>query len=402
VISRRRPGPAPAADFTSALVLGLGHPSGTLSWNTLSTGTPAALRPSPTARRVARAFAALAGCERAVALTSTLHAFSDLFGCTWRPPAGIFHDEAVYPIARWGMERAERHAARIVSFRHLSTASLEQALERARPHRAPPWIVTDGLCAGCGRAAPLDAYAALARRWGGIVLVDDAQAIGLYGRAPDASAPYGHGGGGSLARLGVAGDPTIVVVASLAKAFGAPLALVAGARDFIDGFAGASETLVHCSPPAEPVLAAALRALTLEGAVADARRARLADRVRRLRAALRARGFVVRGGLFPMQRVPLRDAATARALHARLIRQGVRAVVRRARCNDELSLTFVVTATHDDAQIARAADALERAARDLPRAAAAEDEPCASRELSSRVSPSHVSSSRSFPSNLEA
>jgi len=377
------------ADFTSALVLGLAHPSGTLSWKSLSTGTPAALRPSPTARRVARAFAALVGCERAVAMTSTLHAFSDLFGCTWRPPAAILYDEAVYPIASWGMERALRRGARPRAFRHLDPESLRRALERTQPHRAPPWVVTDGLCAGCGRAAPLDEYAALARRFGGIVLVDDAQAIGLYGRGAGAPAPYGHGGGGSLARLGIERDPGMVAVASLAKAFGAPLALVAGPRDFIDAFTADSETLVHCSPPAEPVLVAARRALSLEGAAAAARRARLGDRVRRLRAALRARGFVVRGGSFPMQRVPLPDVATARALHAGLARRGVHAVVRRARCNGELSLTFVVTAAHEDAHIAAAVDALSEAARALP------DFSTPAESASSFVSSFH-------PSNLEA
>jgi 8-amino-7-oxononanoate synthase len=387
----RQPGPAPVADFTSALVLGLAHGSGTLSWKSLSTGTPAALRTSPTARRVARAFAALVGCEQAVAMTSTLHAFSDLFGCTWRRPAAILHDEAVYPIARWGMERAERRGARPAAFRHLDPESLRRALERAQPHHAPPWVVTDGVCAGCGRAAPLDAYTLLARRFGGIVLVDDAQAIGLHGRCADASAPYGRGGGGSLARLGIERDPAMVVIASLAKAFGAPLALVAGSRAFVDGVTADSETLVHCSPPAEPVLVAARRALGFEARAADARRARLADRVRRLRAELHARGFAVRGGLFPMQRVLMPDAATARALNAGLLRRGVRAVVRRARCNAELSLTFVVTAAHDDAQIAAAAEALAEAARALARASSAH-----------HPSSAHASISSARLQNLEA
>ncbi len=212
---------------------------------------------------------------------------------------------------------------------------------------------------------------------------------GSTAAAPAAPAPYGRGGGGSLARLGIERDPAMVVVASLAKAFGAPLALVAGTRAFVDGFIADSETLVHCSPPAEPVLVAARRALSLEGAAADARRARLGDRVRRLRAALRARGFVVRGGSFPMQRVPLPDAATARALHAGLVRRGVHAVVRRARCNGELSLTFVVTAAHEDAHIAAAVDALSEAARDLPHPSTPDE------SSSSFVSSIH-------PSNLEA
>jgi len=66
--------------------------------------------------------------------------------------------------------------------------------------------------------------------------------------------------------------------------------------------------------------------------------------------------------------------------------------VRRARCNGELSLTFVVTAAHEDAQIAAAADALSEAARELP--------PPSIRGATSSSSSSFGSSSH--PSNLEA
>ena len=68
-------------DFTSALYLGLRHPSRSLrAWPALTAGQPAALE-SP-ARRfgVARQLAALQGCERATLLPSTLHLFWDLFG----------------------------------------------------------------------------------------------------------------------------------------------------------------------------------------------------------------------------------------------------------------------------------------------------------------------------------
>src|SRR6185295_17013425 len=66
-----------AMDFTSALSLGLSHPSETLRWKELTQGTPAALRPPEGAPAAERAFAALVGCERAQVFTSTLHAFSD-------------------------------------------------------------------------------------------------------------------------------------------------------------------------------------------------------------------------------------------------------------------------------------------------------------------------------------
>lgn len=53
-------------DFTSALYLGLRHPSGSLwPWSQFTTGRPAALAIPASQERVAEALAELQGCERA-------------------------------------------------------------------------------------------------------------------------------------------------------------------------------------------------------------------------------------------------------------------------------------------------------------------------------------------------
>ena len=66
-------------DFTSALYLGLRHPSPSLRpWPGLTTGKPAALQPAPGSAAIAGEFAALVGCERATPAASTLHLFWDL------------------------------------------------------------------------------------------------------------------------------------------------------------------------------------------------------------------------------------------------------------------------------------------------------------------------------------
>src|SRR5262245_26450534 len=112
-------------DFTSALYLGIRHESESLRWNQLTTGTPAILRRVPEAATAAEGLAALVGCERGVLLASTLHAFSDLFGSVGRSGAAILYDEGVYPIARWGMARAETHKVPILAFAHHDPAALE-------------------------------------------------------------------------------------------------------------------------------------------------------------------------------------------------------------------------------------------------------------------------------------
>lgn len=342
-------------DFASALYLGLVHDSGSLSWNELTTGTPAAVRRTAATAAAERAFARLVGCERAVAMTSTLHVFVDLFAQIGEPGAVVLHDAGVYPIARWGMERVRLRGARVLSFRHHDPAALARIGGRCRP-----WVVSDGFCPGCGRLAPLEAYATVVRRFGGRMVIDDTQAIGVLGAAPSPAAPLGSGGGGSLRWCSIGGDD-LVLVASLAKAFGAPIAMLAGARRVVERFAARSDTLVHCSPPSAAAVAAAARALSINATRGDALRARLVDRVRRLRRALRRCGFAPRGGWFPIQRVTT-GALAALALQGELARRGVRALAVRSRCTPESALTFLVTARHGDAEIVSAATALAAAA----------------------------------------
>ena len=61
-----------------------------------------------------------------------------------------------------------------------------------------PVVVADGICAACGRIVPTDDYFSSVSLVGGLLVMDDTQALGLLGARPDKGAPLGHGGGGSL------------------------------------------------------------------------------------------------------------------------------------------------------------------------------------------------------------
>ena len=105
-------------DFTSALYLGIRHPSRSLRpWSQLTTGKPAALESPPSSQAVARALAELQGCERVTLLPSTLHLFFDLFEVLRREGIRLYVDAGAYPMARWGAERA---ASRGVLLRQIS------------------------------------------------------------------------------------------------------------------------------------------------------------------------------------------------------------------------------------------------------------------------------------------
>ena len=351
-------------DFTSCLYLGLRHESDALpAWSSLSTGKPAALEDPPGARRVARKLAELQGCETALMAPSTLHLFWDLFGHLADCGAAFYVDSGAYPIARWGVERAAGRAAKVRTFRHHDAGHLRRLLDRGSG--GWPVVVADGLCPGCGGIAPLREYADAVGD-SGLLVIDDTQALGIFGKRTKGESPYGSGGGGSL-RWHALQTPRIVAVSSLAKAFGAPVAVVAGSARLIRRYESWSDTRVHCSPPTIAVLEAAERALAINETEGDTRRLTLAKLVRRFRARLRSGGIGVEPGLFPIQTIETTGRIDPVRLHDRLLEAGVSAILRRGAQGEGPRLSFIVTAAHSLVDVERAAQAVIDIARNQGR-----------------------------------
>lgn len=345
-------------DFTSALYLGMRHPHQAVrSWSALTRGRPAILGVPPGTSGVERRLAALIGSEQALLVPSTLHLFWDLLGSIDRRRVALYLDAQAYPIARWGAERAAARGVPVHTFPHHDAATLERLVAANR--RRTPLILCDGFCIKCGQPAPLDDYLAIARAAGGRLVIDDTQALGVLGRNPATTAPYGRGGGGTLRLLGLAG-PEILVIASLAKGFGVPLAVLAGETTMIKQFAHTSETRVHCSPPSAAHIHAAAHALSLNAAWGDALRRRLTDRVQQLQDRLAAQGQVMQGGWFPVQSLKPLDRTSALALHQRLRDLGVRTLLRATPDPATAQISLLVTARHTPAQLDAAVVRLHR------------------------------------------
>lgn len=347
-------------DFTSALYLGMRHPSPSLRpWSGLTTGKPAALKTPASAAVIARDIAALQGCECATLAPSTLHLFWDLFGELSRDPVRIYMDTGSYAIARWGVERAAARGVPVRRFPHHNAAALHGLIEQDRHAGQRPIVVADGFCPTCGNPAPVADYLRCVEPHRGLVVLDDTQALGVLGAQASDEAPYGRGGGGSLPWQNIK-SPHIIVGSSLAKGFGVPMAALAGNASIVRRFEAHSETRVHCSPPSLAVLHAAEHALADNRSHGDRLRRYLAQLVRRFRARLRALGLAAGGGLFPVQ--TLRPAGVAAdILHERLLRLGIRTVVIR-RCRDiGAQLAFLITALHRPSDIDRGVEAIGHA-----------------------------------------
>jgi 8-amino-7-oxononanoate synthase len=204
------------------------------------------------------------------------------------------------------------------------------------------------------------------RELGGLVVVDDTQAIGLLGESPTARAPFGTGGGGSARHQGLDGGPLLIGV-SLAKAWGVPIAGVVGPSAVLSSLAERSTVRVHSSPPSRASLLAARRALNAEARVIEQRRRVLAEHVTVLRHGLAAVGIRARGGLFPVQSIAAPDVggnAAVLGVHETLAARGIITAISRARCSRERALTLVLRADHTPEEIRRAVHEIHRA---LPR-----------------------------------
>jgi 8-amino-7-oxononanoate synthase len=350
-------------DFSSSLYLGLCHASRSLDpWDRLTNGKPSALAEPPGAAAVAAALAALIGGERAVLVPSTLHLFWDLFGIRAGGATAIYVDAGAYPIARWGVARAATRGVAVRYFNHHDGDDLRRHLTQGARTGVRPLVVADGFCPGCSRPAPVSDYLDAARTFGGSLLIDDTQALGIFGHSPGLEAPYGHAGGGTLRRRGLAG-PDVLIGASLAKAFGTPVAVLSGGAVEVRRFIAMSETRVHCSPPSVATIHAAAHALEVNRTCGDALRFRLAALVGRFRARLAEHGLAGSGGIFPVQRVAVPIGHDALSLYQQMLRLGVRAVLVRGGPGHGPGLSFLINARQHPCTIDRAVAALASALR---------------------------------------
>ena len=123
---------------------------------------------------------------------------------------------------------------------HADVDAVDAALAAA-PGR-PAVVVTESVFSVDGDLAPLARLHEVARRYGALLLVDDAHALGVRGPA----------GAGAVAAAGLAGEPDVVVTATLSKALGGAGGVVAGPAELIRHLVDTGRTFIYDTalPPA--------------------------------------------------------------------------------------------------------------------------------------------------------
>nr|WP_296072784.1 8-amino-7-oxononanoate synthase [uncultured Actinoplanes sp.] len=143
-------------------------------------------------------------------------------------------------------------------------------------------VVTESVFSVDGDLAPLASLHEVTSSRGALLLVDDAHALGVLGPS---------GGGGVLA-AGLAGQPDVIVTATLSKSLGGAGGVVAGPAPFIRHLVDTGRTFIYDTALPPAVAAGVLAALTVARSASD-RRSVLAARAAATVSRLRAAGFEV-------------------------------------------------------------------------------------------------------------
>ena len=292
--------------------------------------------------RLERRLAAFHGSESALLFGSGYLANTGIIAALARRGDVVFSDELNHASIIDGCRLA---GAETFVYRHRDLEHLAWAL-CAQPGRAG-LIVSDGLFSMDGDVAQLGGLAALARKHGAKLMVDDAHAVGALGP----------GGRGTVAAAGLAGEVD-VLVGTLGKSLGSYGAYACVSRELRELLVNTARTLIF-STGLPPMCAAAAEAALGVIEAEPERVLRLGENASALREELVLRGQDPGGGtqIIPL---PIGDpdravAACWRALDGDVYAQAIRPPTV-PEGTSRLRLT--VMATHDPADLRAAATTL--------------------------------------------
>ncbi len=245
------------------------------------------------------------------------------------------------------LDAAEYAGAKLIRYPHADVAALAERLSTA-PAGGERVVVSDGVFSMDGDIAPLAELAAMAKRYGAWLVVDDAHGIGVLGD-----------GRGSLAHCGVGMEDAPILVGTLGKALGTMGAFVAGSEALIETLIQEARTYIYttATPPAlAEATRVALRLVTEEGW----RRAHLQGLIARLRMGMQGLGLPLSNSTTPIQPLILGTVARAVAASEMLLARGILVTAIRPPTVPEggARLRITLSAAHTTEQVDRLVETL--------------------------------------------
>jgi len=241
-------------------------------------------------------------------------------------------------------------------FPHGDVGALEELLREVAARDRRVLLVVDGVYSMDGDVAPLAEMLPLARRWGAVVLLDDAHGTGALGP----------GGRGSAALCGVENEVDIHL-GTLGKSLGSFGAFVAGSHGLRDLLVNTARSFIFSCALAPPQVAAARTAL----AVAEReswRREALAANAEGLRRRLSEHGISTAPSTTHIVPVRIGDNARTMQVCEALLGRGFYAQGIRHPSVPEGTARLRITpmATHTQAEVVALADAIAEELAAIP------------------------------------
>jgi glycine C-acetyltransferase len=191
------------------------------------------------------------------------------------------------------IDGARLSRAKIKVFRHKDAAHCEELLKEIANEPGHKLVITDGVFSMDGDIGIVDKLAALAEKYGAIMMVDDAHASGVLGR----------NGRGSVDHFGLHGKVD-VQVGTLSKAIGCLGGYVCGSRDLIDYLYHRARPFLFSTSHPPAVAAACMAAFDILEAEPE-RIERLWSNARYFQGELKSAGFNVGGVTTPASETPI-------------------------------------------------------------------------------------------------
>lgn len=205
--------------------------------------------------------------------------------------------------------RLARATVRVVA--HADPAAVDAALREGGWRRA--LVVTDSVFSVDGDTAPLGDLHDVARASGAVLVVDEAHALGVAGP----------GGRGALAAAGLAGEPDVVMTATLSKALASQGGVVLAGTAVVAHLVDAARSFIFDTALSPAAVGAALSALAILESEPE-----LAARVRtvagQLASAARPLSATIPSPAAAVVAVPMGSPDSALAAGAALLEAGVR------------------------------------------------------------------------------
>ena len=255
--------------------------------------------------QIERQLAELLGCEDSLVLPTITHIHASVIPLL-AASGTIFLDARAHKTIYDGCQIARSRGAAVKRFRFEDPDHLDELLSAERDRTR--LVCMDGVNSMTGNAPDVSAFAAVARRHGALLYIDDAHGFGVIGERDESElCHYGRKGNGVVRHFGETYD-NVVLVGGFSKSYSALLAFIACPTDIKELLKIGAPPYLYSGPSPIASLAGVLKGFEVNERRGDELRRLLCSHTRRVLDCLDELGVATpnRSG-FPIVEVPLSD-----------------------------------------------------------------------------------------------